>query len=420
MREMSLALAYTQTPSKRAVNALIIAHYDAHGVSFAGARARILRSRGEEVEIVAKFPETGPQGLFSGSLKNLINVAPQRIEVIDIPIDVRNPDASIKTLADLATIAPIYYYDHHETDVPFIPRLHQHGIFASVFGDNVAMAIALELLNDSVAKEMAIVGMVADRDPSVLKLVSKEMVEQHYLPLANRLDVIVRQPQLVGVSTPGEFAKKWMSGEVMITQFANVQYPPELLAREISSRVIDEGSIAILVDWSDQPFQHSQWTPKTLEQLLLIRRKHVAIAVVPGYNPRTRAIEGYDVRVLRYWLSPSDVPIPEDVVKDLIAQRAITGNVVGHADYVSIRFSTLEEARNVARVIFNRIEGMQPTTAHLISDRFVAEAVRRDYRTIIDLLERIARALERGAEAKEQQVELLRDLYQRDSRTRYD
>ena len=231
---------------------------------------------------------------------------------------------------------------------------------------------------------------------------------------------MVRQPSLVSAATPGDVAKMLAINGTAMLQYASIEYPPERLARDVSSRITDEGSIALLLDWSDQPSQYGQWVPKTLEQLLLLRRKYVVVAIVPGYNPRTKTVEGYDVRVLRYWLAPSDIPVPEDVVKDLIAQKAITGSVVGHADYISIRFSTLEEARNVARTIFRTIEGSEATVVHLISDRYVAEAVRRDYKEIIALLRRIAEALERGAEAKEQQVELLRDLYQRDSRTRYD
>jgi len=421
---MSLIHAYSQTPSRKPVNALIVAHFDSHGVSFAAARARVLWNRGEEVEIISKFPETGPQGLSSGQLKALLDpYAPQRYEFIDIPIDVRNPDAAIKTLVDLAMIAPIYYYDHHETDVPFVPRLHHHGIYASVFGDNVAMAAALELLTDNVAKEMAIIGMVADRDAAVLKLTSRELVEQHYLPTANKLDVVVRNPRLVGVNTPGEFAKRWALGEIGVAQFGSVQYPPEELAREISGRVVEEGSIAVMVDWSDQPLQHSQWTPKTLEQLLLLRGRFIAVAVVPGYNPRTHTIQGYDVRVLRYWLAPSDTPVPEEVVRDLIAQRAISGNVVGHADYVSIRFSSAEEARRVARTVYQRIEGMQPSSVHLVNDALVAQAIRRDFQQILqrltEILETQQRMYTEYLELKRRQVELLEQSTE-EQRRRYD
>lgn len=418
---MALAEAYSQVPRKRAVNTLIIAHFDAHGVAFAAARARVLRSRGEDVEIVSKFPETGPQGLSSGSLKQLVSdVAPQRIEIIDIPIDVRNPDTSVKTLADLAMVAPVYFYDHHETDTPFIPRLHQHGIYASVFGDGVAMAAALELLGENSARMLAIIGLVADRDSSVLKLVPREQVERDLLPIANRLDMVVRNPQQLGFGSLADFARELSEHGVGPIPGVGVPYPPEQLARDLQSKIVEEGTIAMLVDWSDQQPQQSMWTPKTLEQVLLLRQKHIAIAVCSGYNPRTRAIEGYDVRVLRYWLAPPDTPVPETLVKDLIAQRAITGNVVGHADYVSIRYPSLEQAMNVARTIYRRIEGLQPRTVHLVNDAIVASAIRRDFQTILEkiteLLETQRQMYQEYLELKRRQVELL----ERTQRHEYD
>lgn len=421
---MSLAAAYASHIPRRAVNAMILAHFDAHGVTFSAARYRVLRQRGEDVEILSKFPETGPRGLSDGSLKTLVdnaNIAPQRIEIIDIPIDVRNPDASIRTLADLAMIAPIYYYDHHETDVPFIPRLHRHGIFASVFGDNVQMAAALEILSDNAARELVIIGMVADRDRSVLKLVPRAEVEQRYLPLANRLDVLVRSPRMVGAMTQGDVAKLLADRGIDAIP-TNIEYPPEQLAKDLleHGKVVDEGSISILVDWSDQSFQQSMWTPKTLEQILLARGKYLAIAVTPGFNPRTRNIEGYDVRILRYWLASDEIPVPEEVAKELIQQKAIAGNVVGHADYVSIRFASVDEARRAAEIIYRRVEGMQPTTAHLINERIVAEALKRDFLLILNELKEIHKTMmemyREYLELKRRQVELL----ERTQRHEYD
>lgn len=88
---MALAGVYSQRPTRRPVHTLIVAHFDAHGVSTAAARSRILTNRGESVEVASKFPEAGPRGLSDGSIKALIDqVAPQRVEIVDIPLDVRN------------------------------------------------------------------------------------------------------------------------------------------------------------------------------------------------------------------------------------------------------------------------------------------------------------------------------------------
>lgn len=416
-----LALAYAGRGTRTSVDVVVISHFDGHGVAFAAARLRVLRQGGETAEAVSKFPETGPRGLSDGSLLQLVQgYAPHRYEVVDIPLDVRNPEASIATLRKLSETAPVYYYDHHETDIPFVQRLHAAGIYAAVFGDNASMAAALGLLSEPAARELAIVGIVADRDPSVLKFASREEVEKKYLPLANKLDIIVRQPSLVNATTQGEVAKMLAEYGVAMLEQVSVEYPPERLARELSNRIVEQGSIAILVDLSELDPRLSQWVPKTLEQMLLDTGRYIAVAVAPGYNPRTRTLEGYDVRVLRYWLAPSDVPVPEEVARELIAQKAITGNVVGHADYVSIRYPSKEQAMIAARMIYRRVEGSLSTAAHLVNDQIVAQAVRRDFHAILErlteLLEQQKRMYEEYLELKRKQVELL----ERTQRHEYD
>ena len=423
---MSLIQAYAQTPVRKPVHALVIAHFDAHGTLTAAARTRILQQQGEAVEALARFPVTGPQGLSSGQLVQAVRelgIAPQRFELIDIPLDVRNIDASILSLRDLIGIAPVYYYDHHETDLPHLHRLHRIGVVASIFGSAVDMAAGLGLIAEPTAKELAIVGIVADRDVDVLRLIEREEVEQRYLRLANIADVMVRSPQRFGYGDLPELIRALAEQGIRLIEQVRVEYPPEALADELAGRIVERGDIALLVDWSSADTSVSMWIPKTLEQLLLRQGRSVAIAVVPGYNPRTRTVEGYDVRMLKYWLAPSDVPTPEDVAKDLIAARAIQGRVVGHADYISIRFATIDEAMNAARRIFSTIEGITPRTAHLVSDSYVATAVRRDFQSILERLTRILENQERMyqeyLELKRRQVELLEQSTE-EQRRRYD
>ncbi len=427
----ALIQAYTQRPRLNPVDRVIISHFDAHGVAYAAARHRVVtKLKGEQDIVIARFPETGPQGLSSRSLLQLVEqcgVAPTRaIEMIDIPIDVRNPEASIRTLVELKErfAVPLLYFDHHETDVAFIPRLIEAGITPLV-SDNITLASALELLTDDVARELAIIGMVADRDKTVLRLVSKQEVERVYLPLANKLDVLVRNPELakpVKKSPAGalsDLAEELSHYGKTLLEQVDVDYPPYTLAREIERQITQEGTITILVDWSNASPQHSAWIPKTLETLLQLRGKQVAICIAPGYDPRTRSIAGYDVRVLRYWLA-TDAPVPEEIVKDLIAERAIYGQVVGHADYISLRYGSLEEARRVAETIYKRIEGLHAHVTNLISDKYVAEAVRRDFQAILqrltEILEHQKRMYEEYLELKRRQVELL----ERTQRHEYD
>jgi len=414
---VALALAYTQTPKRQAYDRIVIAGPDAHGVATLAARLRILRQRGENVLGYAKFPDTTPRAAAETFAKIAEQYESVRgTEVIDIPVNVQAPAAFIEALAKLPQ--PVRYYDHHETSVPHVEAMIQRGITPIITADAVQMAVALELFSEDTAKELAIVGIVADRDPAIAKVVPREELERRYMPLANKLDILVRQPGLVNASDQAELARMLSEYGVSMLEQVNVEYPPERIAGQVHVERV--GDIALLVDFSRlDPATTSMWVPKTMEQLAMRARKHFIVAVVPGYNPRTKSVEGYDVRVIKYWLS--DYPATaEEIVRDIIARMAPQGRVVGHENYVSVRFNDYSEAMRVAVEVFRRIEGRLPSAAHLVSDQVVAEAIRRDYSKLYELLERIARALEKGAEAKEEQVSLLRELYQRDERTRYD
>ena len=417
---MSLALAYTQTPQRKAVDVLIMAHFDAHGVASAAARYMVHSEAGRRVEVYSKFPETGPVA-FPDAVENVLkNYEPRIVEVIDIPVNVRAPAQFIEALRRITSIAKVVVFDHHETDKPFIPSLIEAGIFTATADTATAMlSMLLAGSNNQEAFKIGVVGVVADRDASIISIVSREKIERYYLPLANKLDVIVRSPRIVGLETQGDVAKWLASSGVAVLERVNVEYPPETIARELSNRIVEAGDVAILVDMSEIDQRLSQWIPKTLEQMLLNTRRHIAIAVAPGINPRTKSIEGYDVRMLRYWLSDVKI-ILENIAREEIQRAAAQGNVVGHGDYISIRMPTKEEAMNLARAIYQRVEGLRPAAAHLVNDQLVAEAVRRDYQKLYQLLERIAAALEKGAEEKAKQVRLLEQLYERDERTRYD
>ncbi len=437
---MSLVQAYINRSQEqpRSVDRIVIAHFDAHGVSYASARMRVLQSRGEIAEVITKYPETGPKGLSDRSLLRLVEESralPVRaVEVIDIPLDVRAPDISIKTLAELKEkfAVPLIYLDHHETDRPYISKLIDAGI-TPVVSDNITLACALELLNDNIARELAIIGMVADRDREVLRLVSRREVEQRYIHLANRLDVLVRSPDKFGFASLADLARRLATEGVSLLERTVVDYPPYKIAHELESKIVAEGAITVLVDWSDMNSALSMWAPKTLETLLLRRERAIAVAVTPAFDPKSKQLVGYDVRVLRYWLA-ENAPVPEEIVRDLVIEKAIYGQVVGHSDYVSLRYGSLDEARRVAEEIYKRVERGKSNVAQLLGVPSVAEAVQRDYSLILEELRRIRRALEsiaqsaeksaealeRGSSAKERQVQLLERMAEREQRVRYD
>ena len=339
------------------VEVLVVGHYDGHGVATAAARARVLRRGGAEVAATSSYPEAGPEGLGDGSLLRLVEPFGARlVELVDIPVDARRPEASISTLARLRAAARVRVFDHHDTTRLFAQRLAEAGVELALARDGLAMAWDLGLLggDDLEALELAIVGLVSDRDASVLRVVGREEVESRYLPLANRLDVAVRSPRALGLGGLGELVELLAErGPAAIPR--GLEYPPERLARELLSAVVEEGPAALLVDWRSASPEDTRWAAKTLEQLALMRRRAVVVAVVPGYNPRTGAVEGWDVRAARYWLA-ADAPQPRAALAAAARRLSLSRPIVGHPGYAIIRLDTPEQAMELAREVVREVE----------------------------------------------------------------
>lgn len=414
---MSLAQAYINTPRREVYDTIIVAHFDSHGVATAAARMRLLRQQGQRVAIYSQFPATGPTPQFPQFIDELRSHAEAKVvEFVDIPVNVRSPDLHIDAEAR-APGAQIFHYDHHETSVPFAQRLAARGVIPVMSANATQMAAALGLLGDEEVKKLAIVGIVADRDPSILSIVGRDEVERYYIELANKLDVIVRNTRILNVEDQGGVADILAVHGVSILENIVVEYPPY---NEINRAVIlSEGGIAVLADFEAVA---PMWAPKTAEELLRRRGKHYAVFVAPAIDPRSRRQIGWDVRVLQYWLSEYR-PEPEEVVRDLVARFAVAGNVVGHGRYVSLRLqgASKDYALNLARQIFQRIEGNIPMVTHLVNDRLVANAVRRDFSVILErlteILDQQKKMYEEYLQLKRRQVELLE---QSEDRRRYD
>ena len=122
------------------------------------------------------------------------------------------------------------------------------------------------------------------------------------------------------------------------------------------------------------------------------------------------------------WRWKAKLPVLSDIV-DRVAEEIAEGrSVVGNPGARSILARSNEDVELLMRQAVEKLNqyiqsyAYTPRVAHLISERTVAEAIMHDYRTLYSLLERIARALERGASAKERQVSLLEKLHQQQQR----
>jgi len=206
----------SQTPKPK----YIIAHFDAHGVATAVARARSLSISADKV--YAKYPTTGPEQLpnyIDTFFPTLVN---HDVEIIDIPVNVRNPKQYIDTINRLAQNTSVTIFDHHKTDYQFATIITAKLV---IFGSGVEMA---EALSDERNASLAYIGVVADRDPSILSKFTRDVVNAELLPLANKLDMLVRQDADVAlknlITTPDP---------VEYLRTVSVQYPPEALAKQV-------------------------------------------------------------------------------------------------------------------------------------------------------------------------------------------
>ena len=376
----------------------IIGHFDGHGVATTASRARSLGVPSDRV--YAKFPVTGPEQLPNYIDTYFPTIIQHDIEIIDIPVNLRNPRQFIDSINRLAANTPVTLYDHHRTDYQFATQLNCRMV---IFGTGIETA---EALSDESNRLLAFIGVVSDRDSSVLSRISRDEVERELLPLANRLDVIVRQDAeatvkaLVSAVDPLEYIRG-----------SNAQYPPETLARQVSA--VKRGLNTVLVELTTVPAQQiSAWSWKTMEQIALQYHADYVVAIAESFDRQTNSYVP-TVMVIKYWLS--NKPSPRPTLAPVLGRTTI-----GHDDAFSIRAMDKNDATQLASRLFDELELLTPRTTHLINESRVAEAVRADFNTIIvrltQILEQQSRMYQEYLELKRQQVELLKQLQDRRAR----
>jgi hypothetical protein len=269
-----------------------------------------------------------------------------------------------------------------------------------------------EVLSNEYNRTLAYIGVVSDRDSSILMRMSREEVERELLPLSNRLDVLVRQDaettlrNLVDSPNPIDYLRG-----------VAVEYPPETLARHVV--VVRRGLNTVLIDLTQLPTQQvSGWSWKVMEQIAMIyHNADYVVAVSLAFDRQTNQYVPV-VQVIKYWLSQRPSPRPQLVP---VLGRTTTG----HDDAFSVRALDLNDARQLADRIFNELELLTPRTVHLVNESRVAEAIRADFSVIMQRLTQIlelqSKMYQEYLELKRRQVQLLEQAtQQQQQRVRYD
>jgi hypothetical protein len=301
----------------------VFGHHDVHGVVAAYIAVKAFGAS----EAFAGFPDTAPE-LVVQTVRRLFGSAtePSHIVLVDIPVDLKDPEAFVKGLEELAEVHQVTLIDHHESSQRFA------GMFSRVrfvYTGPSALALNMYLLSmvpnpSPVDRVLAIVGAVADRDPEVIRrgLWSEEL--QRY---ADGLDVLVRR----------------LGAQRVLDELLRdpVKVLREAVARadEVPVAQLDRVVGVVAVAGGLLP---EGWGFKALERLAFATNALYAVGVgvdPVSRNPVVQAIIRWDARAKR-----PDLPLPGDVAKLLWPDR----NVIGHRAAPIVPAKTLEEAKQMA------------------------------------------------------------------------
>jgi hypothetical protein len=368
----------------------VVGHFDAHGVSTVAAYARTNNVSVDNVYV--RFPDTGPEKIVDLIDTYFPTLVKYDVVMIDIPVNVKNPRAWIDAVNRLSMNTNVVIYDHHETDVQYASQIVARMI---IFPNATRMA---EVLSDENNRMLAYIGVIADRDSSILSVMSRDEVER-LMPLANALDVLVRQDAL---QTTRNLITAVDPIQWLRSQSQNVVYPPAQYAQSVE--IIRRGYNTLLIDMTKLPQNAGGWSWKIMEQVAYMHGADYVIAVNQTLDRQTNQ-QVPIVQVIKYWLSQRPSPRPT-------LQPVLGRTTIGHDDAFSIRAMDLNDARQLADQLFNYLEALTPRVTHLVNDTNVAEAVRADFNTILQLLVRILQQqnemYREYLELKRQQVELLK------------
>ena len=362
---------------------VIIGHFDAHGVLTTAARARTIKAIHK---VFSSYPHTGPEKLADFIDTYFPTLKENKVEIIDIPVNERDPSTYIEAVNRLSRNTDVTIYDHHKSDIKYATMITARMI---IFPNAVEMA---NTLTNNENRELAYIGVVADRDQSILDVLSNEEVEK-IMPLANTADILVRDPNVGPQKLVDTLITDANPVELLRKLSAEKKYPPVEIANKITD--VRKGYRTVLVDLTklddSTKAQLQAWIFKTMEAIAQKHRVDYVVAIAEAKDRQTNRVVP-TVQVIRYWLSDAVAP------KKLVNTGGLT--VIGHEDAFSIRALDIDNARMLATNIFNDLELASPRTTRLINEQVVAQAVESDFRTLINKISQIA----------EQQAQLQKEI----------
>ena len=274
----------------------VMGHFDGHGVATTAAFCRTNNVLVDNVYV--KFPDTGPERIVDYIDAFFPTLVKYDVVMIDIPVNLKNPGLWLNVINRLAMNTSVTIYDHHETDVQYATQLAARMV---VFPNATRMA---EVLSNDENRTLAYIGVVSDRDSSILSVMARDEVER-LMSLANALDVLVRQDAL---QTARNLITTVDPVQWLRAQAVSVAYPPAQLMSSVE--ILRRDYNTLLIDMTKLPQNAGGWSWKIMEFVAYINSVDYVVAVSQTVDRQTNQ-QIPIVQVIRYWLSNRPSPRPQ-------------------------------------------------------------------------------------------------------------
>ena len=175
---------------------LVIGHTDGHGAVATAISKKNLEAECEEVEVLARFPDTGVVPKFWSETIDRVDPGKyDKIVIVDIPIDARNPRQSVEKLSAMCRRTRTVFIDHHPTLTPEVVEELERTGCEVVKGEG-----AYDTVYGPPHPKWSLVGAISDRSREAIGMLRERPSEKDRLmALADGLDVAVRKDLLAAI-----------------------------------------------------------------------------------------------------------------------------------------------------------------------------------------------------------------------------
>jgi len=287
---------------KEYLNCLVVGHTDGHGAVATAISIKNLQKECENVDYIAKFPDTGVIPKFwKETISDIKEKAKNydKIVIVDIPLDKFNLEESARKLSEICSITETHYVDHHEMPEEIKEFLEKYGCKVTV------RKSAYDTVYGKPDLKWNLVGAISDRDPTIRHKVTEELQE-----LADGLDVLVRKDLSKAIDA--------------------IIKNKESVFKEEAKRVPDphdmevHGSVVVVKDEIPET-----WIYKVLDKACRKTGADYAIYLSENRRDRTTGELRDYVSVVKYWLS--DKPSVKSKLSEELQSEAF-----GHPDAQTI------------------------------------------------------------------------------------